>query len=125
MPSDFEQQGENEWQRNGKGARAVRQSVALRRGHTTRTETGFTLEIRLETAARTVILQLPRRSAGRNVLGRGDYVFSKSDNADSLLAEIEADFRRSGLPWLARFTTEAEIRRGFRDDSFEPSLPFL
>lgn len=98
------------------------QSIHLRRGASTRIQTGFTVELRLASPNHTVICPLPRASSGCNSLSRGDYAFEKGDHTATLLARIETDFRRHALPWLARFTSPSEIAKGLKDGTFEPSF---
>jgi hypothetical protein len=117
-PIGFGRHGD-EWSRDGE----VTQRLRLLTGLTSRVETRFFLRLSIESKPVAVMLQLPRLPRGMGAFSwEQGYIFRARDREDPLYASAAADVERYARPWFERFTTSAEVQRGFEDGTFKPYL---
>ncbi len=108
------------WRRSGE----TPQSVQLVIGLTSRVETRFFLRVHVDAKPRGVLLNLPRLPAGKGMFSaEGGYVFRAGDKEDTFYEGVGRDLDAYVQPWCSRFTSDAEVRRGFEDGTFKPYLP--
>lgn len=115
IPLGFERQGDD-WRRTGE----VPQTLRVGTGLTSRTETRFFLQVRLE-AKPVVVLHLPKLPRMDEHREQG-YVFRAGGNEEALGAAVVGDVIRYAQPLFQRFISAAEVRQGFEDGTFKPHL---
>ena len=103
----------NVWARMG----LVNQTVGLHRGVNDRLHCVYYLEVELDCAPTPVILRLPRLEK----LDEQGYRFHAGQDLEAELDRLSTDMG-AVAPWLQRFTTSAEMKRGFADGTFSPHL---
>jgi len=116
QPLGFDRNGD-EWQRDGE----VRQTLLVRKGLTSRTETRFFLRITLA-AKPAVVLHLPKLPRMDDVREQG-YILRAGDDEEALAAAVVQDVIRYAQPLFQRFTSASEVEQGFEDGTFKPHLP--
>lgn len=118
IPLGFERQ-EDEWRRSGE----VPQSLRVHKGLTSRIETRFFLQAKLQAQPVSVVLHLPRLRVGLEKLGSEQgYVFRAGDNEEALYMAVVRDVVHYSQSWFQRFTSASEVQRGFDDGTFAPHL---
>lgn len=114
----FERSGD-EWKRNSE----VAQSLRLITGLTSRVKTRFFLRLTFHAEPLGVMLQLPKLPRGSAMFSAEQgYVFESGGDEAKLYSAAAADVERYVKPWLERFTTSDEVRRGFEDGTFTPHI---
>jgi len=117
VPLGFERQG-NDWHRGGE----VPQTLRVLTGLTSRVEVRFFLQVTLEAKPVRVLVHLPKLPPGLEKLSSEQgYVFRAGDSEEALYAAMARDVIHL-QPWLQRFTSPDEVRRGFEDGTFGPHL---
>lgn len=116
-PLGFAREGE-EWRRPGE----VPQKLRLVTGLTSRIEVRFFLRVTFDAQPAGVVLHLPKLPPKFADQREQGYFFRAGDNQEELGAAVEQDVVRYALPLLRRFTSAAEVRRGFEDRSFQPHV---
>jgi hypothetical protein len=116
MPLGFERQAD-EWRRNSE----IPQTLRLVTGLTSRIQTRFFLKVKLE-AEPVVMLHLPKLPRIDEAREQG-YIFHAGDDPEALAAAVVADVVRYARPLFERFTSAAEMQRGFDDGTFKLHLP--
>ena len=116
IPLGFERNGE-EWRRDGE----VPQTLLVRQGLTSRTQTRFFLRITLA-AKPGVVLHLPKLPPMDEAREQG-YIFQATDDEEALAATVVEDVIRYAQPLFQRFTSASELQRGFQDRTFKSHLP--
>lgn len=119
IPLGFERE-DDEWRRGGE----VPQVLRVLTGLTSRVETRFFLQIRIEAKPLGVILPLPRLPAGLGRLSAEQgYVFRAGESEEAFYGPVERDINGYVQPWFARFISLGEVQRGFEDGTFKPHAP--
>ena len=119
VPLGFERHGD-EWER----ASETPQILRVLQGLTSRIETRFFLQMRLEAKPRGVILQLPRLPSGMGTLtAEQGYLFRAGDSSEVFYARVANDIETYVRPWFQRFTNVGEVQQGFQDGTFKPHIP--
>jgi len=117
-PIGFERYGDD-W----RCEKEVRQTLGLLTGLTSRVETRFFVRLTLDAEPRGVMLQLPRLPRGRaEFSGEQGYIFRAGGDEGTLYRAAASDLDRYAKPWFERFTTQAEVERGFGDGTFGAHL---
>jgi hypothetical protein len=118
IPLGFERQGD-EWRRSGE----VPQSLRVHKGLTSRIETKFFLQAKLEAKPVSVVLHLPRLPVGlAKLASEQGYVFRAGDSEEALFMAVVTDVVHYSQSWFQRFTSAGEVQRGFDDGTFAPCL---
>ena len=118
-PLGFSREGDI-WRRAGE----IPQALQVVTGLTSRTEVRFFLKLTLDAKPKGVMLHLPRLPAGSGILtAEQGYIFRAGDDEAALYAAVQKDIAGYVHPWLSRFTSTAEVQRGFEDKTFWPHLP--
>jgi len=113
-PIGFERHGD-EWQRE----KEVRQTLRVMTGLTSRVEARFFLRLALDAEPTGVLLQLPKLPRGAaKFSGEQGYIFRAGGHERASYGAAASDLDRYAKPWFERFTTSAEIERGFGDGTF-------
>jgi hypothetical protein len=114
IPLGFERHGD-EWRRSGE----VPQSLRVQKGLTSRIETRFFLQARLEAKPVSLVLHLPRLPVGLAKLANEQgYVFRAGDSEEALYMAVVRDVVHYSQSWFQRFTSANEVQLGFDDGTF-------